>query len=213
MDYNNIENYEKPRLISRDIARIAKKVGIAFIILTVLFMVAGSYFYVTNKQVIDEALAEAMKNFEGFITAEGEIDTVMLIFNNIRVCFMAVLLGIIPFIYLPALLIPINAAVIAVVMVAISGTNPLNILLTLLLGILPHGILEMPAIFLAIGSGLWLCRVLSRKILGKDKEIKFGDELIKVLKVLFLVCIPLMIVAGIIETTITPMLLGRFFGV
>ena len=172
MDYNNIENYEKPRLISRDIARIAKKVGIAFIILTVLFMVVGSYFYVTNKQVIDEALAEAMKNFEGFITAEGEIDTVMLIFNNIRVCFMAVLLGIIPFIYFPALLVPINAAVIAVVMVAISGTNPLNILLTLLLGILPHGILEMPAIFLAIGSGLWLCRVLSRKILGKDKEIK-----------------------------------------
>lgn len=211
MEYNSFEEIKKPKLISEDILRIAKKVGIAFLILTILFSIIGAYFYTTQREIIDEAVASAMENFSGFVTEDGGISTVGLIINNIRVCFMAVALGVIPFLKLSALLIPINAAIISVIMVAIAGTNITHHIAMFVLGILPHGIFELPSIFLAIGSGIWLSTVLSRKILRKDPELNLGNEVINVLKVLFLVCIPLMVLAGIIETTITPALITRFF--
>lgn len=210
MEYDNYEGYKKPKLISEDILRISKKVAVAFTIILVVLLVASVLLYSSQKELIDQALADAMENFDGLITKEGEINTVSLILNNIRVCFTAAGLGIIPFLYLPVVLILVNATVIAVIMAAIASASPLSMVSMFALGILPHGIFEFPAIFLAIGSGLWLCKVLTHKLLRKNPEVRVGEELKNILKVLFLVCVPLMIIAGIIETTVTPYLLTRF---
>ena len=58
--------------------------------------------------------------------------------------------------------------------------------------ILPHGIFELPAIFIALGLGL----KLGEKVLTRKKPLKF---LVSALKVFLLVIIPLLLIAAIIE--------------
>ncbi len=61
--------------------------------------------------------------------------------------------------------------------------------------ILPHGIFELPAIFLSFGLGI----KLGTFILQKKKIESFKDYFLNSLRVFFFVILPLLIVAAIIE--------------
>jgi len=64
--------------------------------------------------------------------------------------------------------------------------------------LLPHGIFELPAVFISLGLGL----KLGMFIFQRDKLKNFKDYLINSLKVFLLIVIPLLIIAGIIEGTL-----------
>lgn len=64
-----------------------------------------------------------------------------------------------------------------------------------LLWLLPHGIFELPAVFISLGLGL----KLGTFIFHKNKAEIFKEYIIKSLKVFILIVIPLLIIAGIIE--------------
>ncbi len=64
--------------------------------------------------------------------------------------------------------------------------------------ILPHGIFELPAVFISLGLGL----KLGTFIFQKNKIGSFKNYLINSLKVFLLIIIPLLIIAGIIEGTL-----------
>ncbi|VVB83253.1 Stage II sporulation protein M [uncultured archaeon] len=62
----------------------------------------------------------------------------------------------------------------------------------------PHGIFELPAVFISLGLGIKMGTFIFQK-----KKIKsFVDYSIKSLKVFLLIIIPLLIIAGIIEGTL-----------
>jgi stage II sporulation protein M len=69
--------------------------------------------------------------------------------------------------------------------------------ITVLWRILPHGIFELPAVFISLGMGLRL----GSHIFNRKKE-NFGEILIKSLKVFFTIVVPLLIIAAIIEGTL-----------
>lgn len=61
--------------------------------------------------------------------------------------------------------------------------------------IFPHGIFELPAVFISLGIGIKLGTFIFQK-----KKIKsFKDYLINSLRIFFFVIVPLLIIAGIIE--------------
>ncbi len=68
--------------------------------------------------------------------------------------------------------------------------------------ILPHGIFELPAVFISLGLGL----KMGTFIFQKKKLQSFRDYMIKSLKVFLLIIIPLLLVAGIIEGTLIALL-------
>ena len=64
--------------------------------------------------------------------------------------------------------------------------------------IIPHGIFELPAIFISLGLGL----KFGTFAFQKNKAKSFKNYLINSLRVFLLIVIPLLIIAGIIEGTL-----------
>ncbi len=72
-------------------------------------------------------------------------------------------------------------------------------------GILPHGILELPAFFLACSLGLYAGAELIRAVFKKGR-FRFVFLLKQFSAILIRVIIPLLIIAAFIETYITPVI-------
>ena len=78
--------------------------------------------------------------------------------------------------------------------------------LSYLMAILPHGIFEIPALLLGISMGILLCRELTRKILGTNK-MPVLERIKGIINTFVVLVVPLLIVAALIESFITPSLM------
>ena len=83
----------------------------------------------------------------GIVDADGNFSAVKLFFNNFQACLLAVGYGFIPFLYLPAVSLGINAMM-------FGGFASYYVQQGLPLwyygaGTLPHGVFELPALFMA----------------------------------------------------------------
>lgn len=128
-----------------------------------------------------------------------------LFIKNSKASAAGVVLGLIPFLFLPVLVLLVNAAIIGGVyqiFIMIPGAN----VFSYLVAILPHGIIEIPALLLGISMGILLCRELTRKILGTNKMPVF-ERMKGIVMTFVLVVLPLLIVAALIESFITPSLM------
>lgn len=104
---------------------------------------------------------------------------------------------------LPVLFIAFNGYIVGVIVYLIAQERGL---LFILLGLLPHGILELPMVFLAAGIGLRLGHQVFSALIGRPTQIK--REFKEGLMFYFRWILPLLLVAAIIETFITPILLS-----
>ena len=86
-------------------------------------------------------------------------------------------------------------------------TTVYNVLLAA--GILPHGIFELPALCLSLAAGLCLCQNINRYIRKNEKGI-MKPLLLNILRVTGLVVIPLLVVAAIMESYVTPAVMQLF---
>jgi len=115
---------------------------------------------------------------------------VMIFFRNVSAVaisfFSGALLGIVP---LTAAII--NGALVGIVISYGMKTG----LMTVFGSLLPHGIFELPAIFLSWGLGLWLGSWPFRM----DKRETFCERMKGALQVLFVFITPLLMVAAVIE--------------
>ena len=133
--------------------------AIAFLVLVVLAYIAGRLFPdipVTVIGAFNEVVAGS-----GIVQEDGSFDVLALFGNNLRAMVLSILYGFIPFLYLPALSMGVNAAIIGMLAAMIDGQW-----LLLAAGILPHGIFELPALFLSLAAGLCLCRNINVYIKG-----------------------------------------------
>jgi len=105
----------------------------------------------------------------------------------------------------PAFFLIVNGAALAVVLSL--STQSRGIWLSLLT-ILPHGILELPAVFLGTAIGLMMGATWMRRLTAKS-EIKIGAELSQALKFFVMLIVPLLIAAALVEAYVTPALLMR----
>ena len=81
--------------------------------------------------------------------------------------------------------------------------------LLLAAGILPHGIFELPALCLSLAAGLCLCQNINRYIRKNEKGL-MKPLLLNILRVTGLVVIPLLVVAAIMESYVTPAVMQLF---
>lgn len=159
-----------------------------------------------NPESIKAIMQTIMQMFESKgITSGTEISYFKLLGNNLNACAVSIILGFIPFLYFPALSLALNAGIIGAFAAALKGTA--NAMLILIVGILPHGILEIPALLLAMSCGILLCTQVIRKLVGQSAPGQLKGMALNALRLYVLVILPLLVVAAAIETYITPQLL------
>lgn len=154
----------------------------------------------TFDNLINNSFGDILEN-EGFGLFKA------ILFNNIKASVMCVVLGIIPFIMVPAFTIASNGLISGVVISSaslLSGVSPWSLIA---FGILPHGIFELPALIISATLGVVLCSTVTKSIFRRPHE-NLSVLLDETARVYVLVVLPLLLIAAGIETYITPMLLG-----
>ncbi|MBC8434888.1 stage II sporulation protein M [archaeon] len=121
-------------------------------------------------------------------------ETISLIFiNNFRTGLSSILLGII-FGILPLISAIFNGYVVGFVINLVVAEEGFLVLWRLL----PHGIFEIPAVLISMGLGLRIGLGLFKKNSKKLLKRNFNESL----KVFFVIVLPLLIIAAIIEGTL-----------
>ena len=187
---------------SQDFRHSLLVTGGAFAALIVLAFAVGLIFPAVPAQVLtlfSQQMADA-----GVVSESGSISVPALLWNNLRAMVLSTLYGFIPFLYLPALSMGVNAILLGMVASSVNGQW-----LLLAAGILPHGIFELPALCLSLAAGLCLCQNINRYIRKNEKGI-MKPLLLNILRVTGLVVIPLLVVAAIMESYVTPAVMQLF---
>ncbi len=174
----------------------------AFLVLLVLAYIAGRLFPDIPVSVIS-AFNEDIAG-SGIVQEDGSFNVLALFTNNLRAMVLGVLYGFIPFLYLPALALGVNAAILGMLASLIDGQW-----LLLAAGILPHGIFELPALFLSLAAGLCLCKNINVYIRKNEKGV-MKPLLLNILRVVVLLVLPLLVIAAVMETYVTPALMQLF---
>jgi len=113
-----------------------------------------------------------------------------IFFNNLQSSFFSMIFGIL-FAILPIVALVSNGYLLGVVAwITVQIEGPL-----VLWKLFPHGLFELPAIFLSLGLGLKLGTLLFRK----KHATSFKDYIINSLRVFLLIILPLLIIAALIE--------------
>jgi stage II sporulation protein M len=206
-----------------------------FILLATIIFTLGSWVgYVFNDlfEALVSLMLEQLKEIRELLDEkQSSYYTAWFIFqNNTKAAFMMIGLGIILF-FLPMITLFVNGLAIGYLLkiAAVNGMSPVEMLT---FGILPHGILELPAILVAGGIGIflgvrlwtWIFRFLSHLLRSdrrNDEEIdarSYWEErgkpiLFKRIKAVAFLALWLavtLLVAAVVESFITPGLIERY---
>jgi stage II sporulation protein M len=148
------------------------------------------YFGVQSEEINDavrEQLKEILQRFQGLNTFET---VVAIFFNNLVASFLGIIGGVF-FGVITLGFIFTNAYVIGFVVresVNIGGIG-------ILWGLVPHGIFELPAVFISFALGIKLGMFVFDKDPWKELKFRFNNSM----KIFIYVVVPLLVVAAIIE--------------
>jgi stage II sporulation protein M len=168
-----------------------------------------AYYYVNaslpSTVLPDEKLNDALKAIRAFLVDDGSgtFSSAILFWHNLRAELVIIVLGVFSFGVLSVVAFIGNFALVGGVLGAVRlvGVSPWLIFVS---GILPHGIVELPSVILLTAAvlhmGLRLVTPEAGRSIGETMIITFAD----VIKILVAVCIPLLIIAALIEANITP---------
>jgi len=122
--------------------------------------------------------------------------------NNAFVSLLFLVLGL-AFGVLPILFVAFNGYVVGVISHFVVQEKGL---LFILLALLPHGIVELPMVFLSAGIGLRLGHQVFSALIGRPTEIK--KEFKEGLRFYFHWIMPLLFLAAVVEAFITPLIIN-----
>lgn len=178
----------------------------AFLVLTAIGFTLGTLRPETLSpmmRLFTEAAAGA-----GFYQVENGVLMVTILANNLLALLLAVALGLVPFLNLPALELGVNALMIGA-LAAYYRDNGLG-LTAYFAGTLPHGVTELTALILACSAGLYLCRAVSNSVLGNGSAKIVASVLSQCLRVFVRLIAPLLLISAFLEAFVTPTIFGRF---
>lgn len=175
----------------------------AFLILTAAFSV---YFY-ANAQEAQHVMELYMPTVNSIMDEDGSLSLIGLLRNNIFACAICVGMGLVPFLFLPVWAIISNAMIIGALLGLGASTGAMSPMKAIVFGLLPHGVFELTGFFLSMAMGIYLCRILTLKVLRKAADEKMLPLLNHIAKTFVLVVIPLLLAAALIEYGVTPHLM------
>lgn len=125
-----------------------------------------------------------------------------IFFNNSIKVFLVMILGTF-FGIIPILFLISNGYIVGI----ISAVRTEQGIAKVIVSLLPHGVVELTGVFIACGYGLWLGYKFYRFVFFRES---FRPAFSEALKKFYRIVIPLLIVAALIETFVTPELVNIF---
>jgi len=151
-------------------------------------------FFIPVPEIISKQILEFIKEILGKTESMSQGQLIKFIFlNNIQSSFLGMVFGVFLGIF-PVISAIANGYLLGFVAnFAIQDGGIFS-----LWRIFPHGIFELPAVFISFALGLRI----GASLLNRKKFRKFNENFISCLKVFVLIVIPLLIIAAIIEGTL-----------
>jgi uncharacterized membrane protein SpoIIM required for sporulation len=192
-------------------------VGVLVFLAVATFWVGFQWTVATVPKYVDMASPGAVEDlssrFEGSTTLVnlGQSFSAPFIFtHNVRAVGLILLAGLVSFSVLGMLVYLVNLSTVGILLgvFQLLGYSPLTLTIN---GLLPHGIFEVPALILASAAMLRIGVVLVTPQMGRS----LGEVVLEVLadwtKIAVGLVVPLLLIAAVIETYITPVLLASAF--
>lgn len=164
---------------------------------------ASAYFLPQLSGSLLRLLEQALASIDVGSGEAGNIATAIFA-NNLTAGFSAIIWGLVPFAYLSAFPLGFNFFLLGVMGAYYVQSGPgFGVFLV---GVLPHGIFELPALVLFCAAGLYLCSRVTARVRG-DKEVSIMQALADVSSLFLYVVLPLLAASSLIEAYVTPRLL------
>ena len=177
------------------------EIALYFLLLLTVFAVSIYFGYdaaKTNPQMAKNFVDRFTSEF-GFIKTLPPMLIFLIIFiNNSVKAFLAMILGVF-FGLAPVFFVFVNGYMIGVVVYFVGSKIGMEKVAMMLL---PHGVIEIPAILLACSYGMWLGRMLIRKMTGS--KVSISDCIEQAIRYYLKTVVPMLIIAAFVETFITP---------
>jgi len=141
-----------------------------------------------------------LKTFRGL--PKPQLAAAIFLNNSVKT-LAAILLGLAIGI-VPAVFLVVNGVVLGVVFFLSSHSRGVW---PSLVSILPHGVLELAAVFLGTAIGLMLGNFVLKRLLRKS-DAKIGAELGRALRFFSIVIVPMLLAAALIEAFVTTVMIG-----
>jgi stage II sporulation protein M len=171
------------------------------VVIGVALLAAGYNLLEIVADLLGEGLfPEEIADFSGF-----ELTRFLLV-NNTQ-AFLLSIVGALSLGLLTAWAMVFNGIIVGNVGAAVAGTVGLDYILV---GLLPHGVFELPALFIAAGVGFRLLYRLGQRLRG-TRDAAFTKPYLYRTAILVLVAWLLLAVAAVVEAFVTPALLEALF--
>jgi stage II sporulation protein M len=172
-----------------DYLKESKKFIYSIVLIFLIFAIIG--FFIPAPDYLIEQIMEFIEEILGKTEGMSQGRLIGFLFwNNLRSSFFGVVLGVLFGIF-PILATIANGYILGFV----SSLSVANGGILSLWRILPHGIFELPAIFISLGLGLKLGTFVFRK----DRQKLFREDALRILIIFLLIVVPLLVIASIIE--------------
>jgi len=201
------------RVLPVAMRRVAPAVLAVTLIAFVSLWMGYDWIMVNVSDVIQRANPEKLQKIEASIhqmpdmtNLQGSINAPFLFMNNTRAVAAIFLMGLFSFGVLGILLYMLNIGLIGglYALIELLGLNPLPMFLA---GVVPHGIFELPALMIGSAVVLYMGAVIVTPQTGKSMGEVMIELLADWMKIFLGVVMPLLAVAAIIESYVTPGLL------
>jgi stage II sporulation protein M len=186
--FSIIEQYKKSWQYIKD----SKKFIFFIIAFFSLFAIIG-FLFPLPQNLYDKLISFIKQLLEQTKNMSQQELIQFIITNNVKSTFFGIIFGVLLGIY-PLVSALANGYILGFVAFLSVSTDGIISLWK----IFPHGIFELPAIFISLGLGL----KMGTFILKKKKIYTFRSYLLNSIRVFLLVVLPLLIIAGIIEGTL-----------
>jgi len=174
-------------------------------LVTAIFLVSvvSGYLYADSNPYESAMVMQELSGKLGWITDLNPVLILFAIFlNNAVKSFLAIVLGVL--VIVPIMFIVFNGYILGIVMCESARLNgPLYVAAA----ILPHGIIELPMILLSAALGTRIGMMVLLRISGKISTEEILSTLKWSISFYFRWILPLLLVAAVIETFITPVVL------
>ena len=185
-----------------DLARLRPYL-IFSVALFVFGAITGSLTIIFDPEIAFQ-LQKLLQQFVGMFHGMSRFQLFMgIFFNNSLKTLLAVLLG--PLLgIVPVVFLLINGAILgAVIPMAVVAKGLWSSVMT----IVPHGIFELPAVFLGTSVGIQLGLHPLMRLAGKA-DSSLLSEMGKAMRLYFVIILPLLLLAALIEVFVTPFVVG-----
>ena len=184
----------------------SRKYFIAAVAVFTFSFAAGILISIKNPDA-SEKLLEMLKDTYGGITALDPFERMLEIFkNNVSTCFMALLgglvVGIIPFV-----IVVINGVVLGILVELFLRKQGAFFVIA---AILPHGIIELPMVLISVGIGFRLGHAAYLAMIHQKTMRELIYELKQGVFFYIKIVVPLLLLAALIESYVTPLLIYLF---